>query len=115
MKCKKGESVMSDFLLYVIVTGMLYLVSLCCVIYALEKTGKTKVALIATITIVFSVIIAFGLHVRENAIPLDAVEKQWKRYTAFCKENHISWSDCTFPEWLNYEYDIQSDIADYYE
>ena len=56
------------------------------------------------------------MSVNENKIPVEEVEKEWNRYVMFCKQEHISWSDITFPDWLSYggvEWDMPEEYYEY--
>ena len=80
---------------------MVYCFSLGGIEYAREKSKKVRVNLIIVITLAFSLFCAWTVGINEKKIPIDNVEKAWESYTEFCREQHISWSELTFPEWLS--------------
>lgn len=94
---------MSDFLINAIVIGAVYLFSLLGISYAANKSKKIRIAVIAAVTVAFSFYVAAAAIIGTKRIPTNVVEKEWKRYTEYCKENHISWGEYTFPEWLEVE------------
>ena len=49
----------------------------------------------------FSLLNGWIMCVNQNKIPVETVSKEWNRYATHCKQEHISWSDLTFPEWLS--------------
>ena len=107
---------MSDYLWYVVGTAMLYLYSLVPLSYASDKSKKTKRFIIGLVVLVFSLGNGWIMSVNENKIPVEEVEKEWNRYVMFCKQEHISWSDITFPDWLSYggvEWDIPEEYYRY--
>ena len=92
---------MGDFLLFFISSAMIYFCTLVPLEYAFRKSKKTQMCIIVLVTVVFSIVNGWVILVNQNKIPVDAVEKEWDRYTDFCRQEHISWSDLTFPEWLS--------------
>ena len=94
---------MSDFLVNTLMFGAVYLFSLLGISYARIKPKKIQIAIIAIVTIAFSLYMATIMQIGINRIPIDTIEKEWKRYTTHCEENHISWSEYTFSEWLGVE------------
>lgn len=92
---------MSDFLCFVLASAMLYFFSLVPIEYAFGKSEKVKIRIICLVIVVFSIVNGWAMSVNQDKIPLDSVEKAWENYTNFCSEEHISWSDLTFPEWLS--------------
>lgn len=84
-----------------IASAMLYFFSLVPISYALEKTEKTKRYIICLIIIAFGIVNSFVITLIQNQISVDAVEKEWNKYTDYCRQEHISWSELTFPEWLS--------------
>lgn len=91
---------MPDFLLFTFISAFAYFVSLLGLEYANGKTKKVKHRLICLIILVFSLWNGWALSVNQNILPLEVVDKEWDRYVIYCKQEHISWSDLTFPEWL---------------
>ena len=67
------------------------------------KTKNTRRFLILLIIVAFSIYSGFAMSVNQNKIPVEAVEREWNRYVVYCRQEHISWSDLTFPEWLSIE------------
>lgn len=94
---------MSDFFISVLLSAMLYFISLVPIEYAYSKTKKTKINLICLVAIVFGIVNGWIMSVNENKLPLEAVNKEWERYVIYCRQEHISWNDLTFPEWLSLE------------
>lgn len=94
---------MSDFFISVLLSAMLYFVSLVPIEYAYSKTKKTKIKLICLVAVVFGILNGWIMSVNENKLPLKVVNKEWDRYVSYCRQEHISWSDLTFPEWLSLE------------
>lgn len=94
---------MPKFLLYVFLSAWVYFLSMAGVEYAYSKTEKVRRNLIILIMIVFSIFNGWAMSINEKKIPIDSVEKEWNKYTIYCKENHISWSELTFPEWMSLE------------
>ena len=92
---------MSDILIFSFATAMLYSYSLLGIEYAKSKTEKVKIRLICLVIVVFSIFNGWLMYFNRNVLPLDAVDKEWDRYVAYCRQEHISWSDLTFPEWLS--------------
>ena len=92
---------MSDILIFSFATAMLYSYSLLGIEYAKSKTKKVKKCLICFIILAFSILNGWALSVNQNILSLDAVHKEWDRYVVYCRQEHISWSDLTFPEWLS--------------
>lgn len=92
---------MNDIIINAIAMAIAYLISLAGMEYAASKGGKVKILLIILIITVFSLFGGWAIAFNENKIPIDAVEKEWKRYTIYCREEHISWNEITFPEWLS--------------
>lgn len=92
---------MSDFFGFSLASAMLYFVSLVVVDYAYRKTKKTKQFLVCLVLVAFSILNGWMLCVNQNKIPVEAVSREWNRYATHCKQEHISWSDLTFPEWLS--------------
>jgi hypothetical protein len=73
-------------------------------IVSLKKAPKdVRIILISLIVILFGLVNAFVMNIKEKTLPLDVIDKEWDRYVDFCKQEHISWSDVTFPEWLSIE------------
>ena len=94
---------MSNFLLYVLITMIVFFFSLSGIEYANSKPKRFRFFLIAIIMLTFSIWNAWALTVNENKIPIKNVEKLWYEYAAHCKEEHISWNELTFPKWLEIE------------
>lgn len=92
---------MSDFLIFVLASAMLYFFSIVPIEYAFGKSEKVKTRLICLVIVVFSIVNGWLMYFNRNVLPLDAVDKEWDRYVAYCRQEHISWSDLTFPEWLS--------------
>jgi hypothetical protein len=92
---------MSDFLIFVLASAMLYFFSLVPIEYAFSKSEKVKICLICLVIVVFSIVNGWLMYFNQNILPLDAVDKEWDRYVEYCRQEHISWSDLTFPEWLS--------------
>ncbi len=91
---------MSDILWFAFSTAVLYCFSLVGIEYARDKTKKVRVFLTSFIIVVFSIVNGWIINVNFKKIPVTSIEKEWCNYTAFCKEEHISWNELTFPEWL---------------
>ena len=96
---------MSDFLIFSLVSAFAYSISLLAIKYAKGKTKKVKHRLICLIVLAFSLWNGWAMSVNQNTLPLEVVEKEWNRYVVYCRQEHISWSDLTFPEWLSTEAD----------
>lgn len=94
---------MADFLSFVFATVMAYLFSLAGVEYAQGKSKKTRRILICLITLAFSIINGWMMYINLNTISINEVDKAWRRYTTYCRQEHISWNEITFPEWLSIE------------
>jgi hypothetical protein len=92
---------MSDFLIFVLASAMLYFFSIVPIEYAVGKSEKVKIRLICLVIVVFSIVNGWLMYFNRNVLPLDAVDKEWDRYVTYCRQEHISWSDLTFPEWLS--------------
>ncbi len=92
---------MSDFFVSVLLSAMLYFISLVPIEYAYSKTEKTKINLICLVAVTFGIVNGWMMSVNENKLPLETVDKEWDRYVIYCRQEHISWSDLTFPEWLS--------------
>ena len=92
---------MSDFLIFAFSTATLYFVSLLGIEYANGKTKKVKNRLICLIIVVFSIINGWVMYINQNKLPIETVDREWDRYVIFCRQEHISWSDITFPEWIS--------------
>lgn len=94
---------MSEFLLNVILTAWIYCLTLAG-IFSLKKAPKdVRIVLICSIIILFSIFNAWVINIKEKTLPLDVIDREWNRYADFCRQEHISWSDLTFPEWLSLE------------
>lgn len=89
---------MGDFLILMLSAAMILFFVLAGIEYA---KSKSSIILICLVFIVFSAVFAWMITVNENKIPVEKVEKAWNEYAQECKEQHISWSELTFPEWLN--------------
>lgn len=94
---------MSDVLWFAFATAISYCISLLCIEYANRKPKDIKTILISLIVLAFSLQNGWAMSVNQNKIPVEAVEKEWNRYVVYCRQEHISWSDLTFPEWLSIE------------
>lgn len=94
---------MSNYLLNVIASALAYFFSLLGIGYAFSKAGKIKAGITFAVIIAFSLYNGWALKLCEDRIPIDAVEEAWVRYAEYCREEHVSWSDLTFPEWLSIE------------
>lgn len=105
---------MSDFLCFSCVTAIAYFISLLVLEYANSKEKKARQILICLVVIVFSFWNGWAMKCNQDVLPLEAVDKEWERYVIYCKQEHISWSDLTFPEWLLVE-DSQWDLIEVYE
>ena len=92
---------MTDFLYFSFASAILYFISLVVIYYAYGRTKKIKLFLICLVVVTFGIFNGWAMSVNQDKIPLDSVEKAWENYTNFCSEEHISWSDLTFPEWLS--------------
>lgn len=92
---------MADFLIFSFATAMLYFFSLVPIEYAFGKSQKTQGIIICLVVAVFSIVNGWLMYFNKNASPLDAVDKEWDMYVVYCRQEHISWSDLTFPEWLS--------------
>lgn len=92
---------MSGFLFFVLASAMLYFFSLVPIEYAFSKSKKVKIRLICLVIVVFSIVNGWAMYFNHNVLPLGAVDKEWDRYVDYCRQEHISWSDLTFPEWLS--------------
>jgi hypothetical protein len=95
-------------------TAISYCISLLCVEYANSKPKDIKIILISLIVLAFSIWNGWAMNVKQNTLSLDAIEQEWERYVSYCKEEHISWSDLTFPEWLSVEAS-EWDLIEVYE
>lgn len=94
---------MSDFLLNIVLTAWKYCVFLAA-IFSLKKAPKdVRIFLICSIIILFSVLNAWVININLKTLPLDVIDREWNKYVNFCRQEHISWSDLTFPEWLSIE------------
>lgn len=98
---------MSDFLIFAFITAFAYCFSLVGIEQARKKSGKVRCILIVLIIAIFSVLNGWAMSINEDKIPIDFVEKEWDRYVIDCKQNHISWNELTFPEWLSIESELQ--------
>lgn len=92
---------MSDFLGCVLASAMLYFSTLVPIEYAFSKSKKVQIRLIFLVLVVFSIVNGWLMYFNQNTLPLDIVDKEWDRYVVYCRQEHISWSDLTFPEWLS--------------
>lgn len=91
---------MSDFFIYAFSTAVVYFFSLVGIEYAYSKSRKVRLFLVCTIITAFSLFNGWVINVNKNRIPISSVEKAWNEYTTYCKEEHISWNELTFPDWL---------------
>ena len=105
---------MSDFLIYFIVSVLIYSFSLVGIEYAYAKPPKTRRALIILIIVAFGLLNGLALKLKDKIIPVDAVEKKWAEYEEYCKQEPEE--ELTFPEWLDVEASMYEDIPyDYYK
>ena len=94
---------MSDFFITVLLSAMLYFVSLVPIEYANSKTKKTKINIACLVAVAFGILSWWVMNINKNTLHLEAIDKEWDRYVVYCRQEHISWSDLTFPEWLSLE------------
>lgn len=94
---------MSDFLIFVLSSAMLYFVSLVPIEYAFGESEKTKKYIISLVIVAFSILNGWLMYFNKSVLLLESVDKEWNKYVIYCREEHISWSDLTFPEWLSLE------------
>jgi len=94
---------MSDFILNTFCTVWMYCVVLAGIVSLKKAPKDVRIILIALMIILLGLINAFVMNIKEKTLPLDVIDKEWDRYVDFCKQEHISWSDLTFPEWLSIE------------
>lgn len=92
---------MSDFFGNTVSTAWMFCLFLAGMFSIKQTSKKFRIFLICSIIILFSVFNAWIMNIKENTLPVEAVEKEWNRYVMFCKQEHISWNDITFPEWLS--------------
>ena len=91
---------MSNFLCFTLVTALVYLFSLVGIGYANSKSKKVRTCLVCLIILAFSVWNGWAMSANNDKVPISSVEKAWGEYTNYCKEEHISWNELPFPEWL---------------
>ena len=94
---------MSDFISNTLLTAWIYCLFLAGIFSVRQASKNIRIFLICLIIILFSVFNAWVMNIKEKTLPLEAVDKEWNRYVIYCREEHISWSDLTFPEWLSLE------------
>ncbi|MBQ4556560.1 MAG: hypothetical protein IJA60_02805 [Clostridia bacterium] len=94
---------MMDFLILMLITAILLFFVLVGIEYASSKSKRTRIFLVYSIILAFSALNAWVITVNQNKIPIDSVEKAWNDYTKECREQHISWNELTFPEWLGFK------------
>ena len=94
---------MSDILWFAYSSAIICCGVLWCIEYARSKPKNIKYPLIGLIILVFSLLNGWLMNVNQNKLPLDAVESKWNEYADYCRQEHISWSEITFPEWLSLE------------
>ncbi len=92
---------MMDFLVLMLITAILLFFALVGIEYASSKSKRTRIFLVCSIILAFSTLNAWVITINQNKIPIDSVEKAWNDYTEECREQHISWNELTFPEWLS--------------
>ena len=92
---------MSDFFWNAVSTAWIYCLSLAGIFSIKQTSKKVRIFLICSVIILFSVFNAWVMSIKEKTIPLGAVDKEWEMYVVYCRQEHISWSDLTFPEWLS--------------
>lgn len=105
---------MSDFFIFFISSAMIYFCTLVPLEYAFRKSKKTQMCIIGLVAVVFSIVNGRVILVNQNKIPVDAVEKEWDKYVIYCRQEHISWSDLTFPEWLDLDSEYDALYDEYY-
>ena len=110
---------MSDFLIDFLACAMLCSQLILAAEISNDKSEKLQTAIKIFAVVVFSLVLVWLLNINRQKIPLDKVEEAWNQYTDYCKENHISWSEYTFPEWLSgedsaYDYDYDDYEYDFY-
>lgn len=94
---------MSDFISNTFCAVWMYCVVLAGIVGLKKAPKDVRIILISLMIILFGLVNAFVMNIKEKALPLDVIDKEWDRYVVFCKEQHISWNDLTFPEWLSIE------------
>ena len=80
---------MSDFFISVLLSAMLYFISLVPIEYAFSKTKKTKINLICLVAVAFGILSGWVMSVNQNTLSLDVVDKEWDRYVIYCRDEHI--------------------------
>ena len=78
----------------------MYFFSLLPLEYAKDKSKRVCAMIYCLVIFGFSILNGWQMNINLNKIPVSSVEKEWKEYTLYCKEEHISWDELTFPEWL---------------
>lgn len=94
---------MSNFICIAFAISIGYMFSLAGIEYAKDKPKKVRRFLTCSIIIAFSLLTTWTIKINECKIPIEAVEKEWRKYVSYCHDEHISWNELTFPEWLNIE------------
>ena len=92
---------MSDFFWNIFSTVWMYVLSLAGIYSVKQTPKKICIFLICLIIILFSVLNAWVMSIKENTLPLEVIDKEWGEYVDYCRQEHISWSELTFPDWLS--------------